>query len=655
VRTSWWRPEAEAAAQPSGHPLEESGAGGDVDRSLLEPISGWSDELIQALPTPIYTTDAEGRLTSYNEAAVAFWGCRPELGSSEFCGSWRLYWPDGRPMPHDEWPVALALESRRPIRGVEAIAERPDGTRVPFVPYPTPLFDASGRLIGAVNLLVDISERKRVEQSLARHRDEQAALYRFTDRLYRSTTLEDVYQAALDAMRESLGCERASILLFDDAGVMRFVAWRGLSEGYRKAVEGHSPWGPDVRDPEPIHIADVRAADLPSDLRSVINAEGIEALAFIPLVARGRLIGKFMTYRDAPHTFSDAEIGLSLTIARQLGFSIERARAEEERHRAEQTSRLLASIIENSNDSVVSKDLDGIVTSWNHGAERMYGYTAEEMLGRPFTALIPPQLRELEAAALQRVRRGEEPPPYESMRRRKDGSLLDVSVTISPVRDETGRVVGVSKIARDITESKQAQARQELLAREIQHRTKNLFAVVHSIVAKSFAGKQTVQEAEQAVVSRLHSLAQTHAMLVDKEWQGAELAEIVATEMSPFAERVSAAGPRVLLSAKAAQNFALALHELATNAAKYGALSGRNGRIHIAWDVDRAAGAFTFQWLEQGGPPVTPPGRKGFGSVVLEQVMAEYGDEAPQMEFDPRGASYRVKGRLGAVEPPHET
>jgi PAS domain S-box-containing protein len=106
-----------------------------------------------------------GELHCYNEAAAALWGHRPELGKSEWCGSWRLYWPDGRPMAHDECPMAIALREKRPIRGAEAVAERPDGTRIPFLAYPTPLWDDAGWLTGAVNTLVDITERKRAEYS----------------------------------------------------------------------------------------------------------------------------------------------------------------------------------------------------------------------------------------------------------------------------------------------------------------------------------------------------------------------------------------------------------------------------------------------------------------------------------------------------------
>jgi PAS domain S-box-containing protein len=123
--------------------------------------------LLDALPAAIYTTDAAGRITYYNNAAAELWGHRPPLGLSEWCGSWKLFWPDGTPLPHDKCPMAVALKEDRLVRGIEAIAERPDGTRVPFIPYPTPLHDETGKLVGAVNMLVDITERKRAEEQQA--------------------------------------------------------------------------------------------------------------------------------------------------------------------------------------------------------------------------------------------------------------------------------------------------------------------------------------------------------------------------------------------------------------------------------------------------------------------------------------------------------
>jgi PAS domain S-box-containing protein len=124
-------------------------------------------ELFEALPAAIYTTDAAGRITYYNDAAAELWGHRPPLGTSEWCGSWKLFWPDGTPLPHDQCPMAVALKENRAVRGMEAAAERPDGTRVPFIPYPTPLHDEAGKLVGAVNMLVDITERKRAEEQQA--------------------------------------------------------------------------------------------------------------------------------------------------------------------------------------------------------------------------------------------------------------------------------------------------------------------------------------------------------------------------------------------------------------------------------------------------------------------------------------------------------
>jgi two-component sensor histidine kinase len=177
-----------------------------------------------------------------------------------------------------------------------------------------------------------------------------------------------------------------------------------------------------------------------------------------------------------------------------------------------------------------------------------------------------------------------------------------------------------------------------------------------AIVSRSFAGKHTVKDAEAAVVNRLRSLGQTHVLLLDKEWQGADLSEIVRAEISPYAGRVKVEGPSLMLTARAAQNFALALHELATNAAKYGALSNATGRVHIAWSRRPSNGSndFTFRWQEQGGPPVFAPTQKGFGSAVLEHVMAEHFDGPPQIQFAPAGVIYELTGSLDTAEDAHE-
>lgn len=165
-------------------------------------------------------------------------------------------------------------------------------------------------------------------EALRKSEHMQAILYQFTDHLHRAASLAEVYDSALDSILGALRCERASILLFDEAGVMRFVGWRGLSDGYRNAVEGHSPWTRDETDPQPLCISDIDAADIPEPLKNVLKGERISALTFIPLVVNGRLIGKFMTYYDAPHVFTDEELDLAITIARHVGLGVQRLWAE---------------------------------------------------------------------------------------------------------------------------------------------------------------------------------------------------------------------------------------------------------------------------------------------------------------------------------------
>jgi PAS domain S-box-containing protein len=433
-----------------------------------------SDELLQALPVALYMTDAAGRITFYNEAAAQLWGCRPTLGTAEFCGSWKLYWPDGTSLPHAECPMALALKERRPIRGMEAVAERPDGTRVPFIPYPTPLFDASRALIGAVNMLVDITERREAEQRL----------------------------------RES-----------------------------------------------------------------------------------------------------------------------------EARYRA------IAAIIESSDDAVVSKDLNSIITSWNQGAERLFGYSAKEAIGKSVMMLIPPDRHDEEPTILARIRRGERVEHYESVRQRKDGRTIDISLTISPIRDKDGKIVGASKIARDISFRKRAEEQQRLILREMDHRIKNLFAVAGGVVTMSARSAKTAEELATVVRDRLLSLAKANDLTLKLTADGTHrmqhstlLHTLIGTILSPYdgstdkgGARVTISGPDIPIAGDVVTGFALLLHEFATNATKYGALSSQSGSINIACSEN--TDQFVLTWTERGGPPVGRQAKvEGFGTLLSRAtVQSQFG------------------------------
>lgn len=290
----------------------------------------------------------------------------------------------------------------------------------------------------------------------------------------------------------------------------------------------------------------------------------------------------------------------------------------------EQRLRSLAAIVESSDDAIVSKSLDGVIATWNNGAERMFGYSAEEAIGQPITIVIPKEQLHEEHEILTRVRRGERLDHFETVRRRKDGSLFDISLTVSPIKNNEGKIVGASKIARDITEQKRAQEQIATLARETEHRSKNVFANVQAIVAVSQS--DTVDGLKHAIDGRIRALANVHSLFVETRWRGANLQTIAKNELAPYSEaderRVRIYGPPLLLAPDIAQAIAMTLHELATNAAKYGALSAPDGQIDLKWSRE-GAGRLTLQWTEIGGPAVQKPTRRGFGGRIIEQMIAQ--------------------------------
>jgi signal transduction histidine kinase len=214
------------------------------------------------------------------------------------------------------------------INHFETVRRHKNGSRVEVSISVSPVKDSMGRVVGASNVSRDIAARKKIDMALAETARQQKALFHMADQLHRAISMEDIYDSAFNAIFKALPCDRASILLADEMGQMRFAACRGLSEKYRKAMEGHSPWQPDDGNPRPICFENVPAAGPQDEFRNA-TSEGIEALAFIPLISEGKLIGNFASYFDAPHAFSEKEIDLSVTIARALAFGIERKRSEE--------------------------------------------------------------------------------------------------------------------------------------------------------------------------------------------------------------------------------------------------------------------------------------------------------------------------------------
>jgi PAS domain S-box-containing protein len=302
----------------------------------------------------------------------------------------------------------------------------------------------------------------------------------------------------------------------------------------------------------------------------------------------------------------------------------EQKKIEDALRETEQQLRWLASIVESSDDAIVSKNLDGIIRSWNKGAERVFGYTAEEAIGRPITIVIPQDRHSEEVEILTRIRRGERIDHFETVRQRKHGSLIVVSLTVSPVKNAEGKIVGASKVARDITQQKRNQEQIAILAREAEHRSKNLLATVQAAVNLSQA--DTSEALKLAIRGRVQALANVHSLFVKTRWVGADLATIASQELSAYSEkdtgRLRIAGPPVLLEPDAAQAVAVVLHELATNAVKYGALSVTGGNVDLGWSRN-GNGKLNLRWQEAGGPPVQEPKHKGFGSRVIARMISQ--------------------------------
>ncbi|AMS40002.1 MULTISPECIES: sensor histidine kinase [Aminobacter] len=437
------------------------------------------ETLLGGLPAAVYTTDASGRITFFNEAAAALWGHRPEIGKDSWCGSWRLRTAEGEPLAHGDCPMARALKEGRAIRNAEAIAERPDGTLVPFLAFPAPIRDETGEITGAINLLVDISAQKQ------------------------------------------------------------------------------------------------------------------------------------------------AEI---------------------------QTQRL-ASIVESSDDAIVSKDLCGVIQSWNAGATRLFGYSADEAIGKHVRMLIPDDRQDEEDVILGKVRSGQRVDHFDTIRKRKDGSLVFISLTVSPVLNGAGKVIGASKIARDITERKESESRIRMLMREVNHRVKNQFAVILSMIRETGKHATTIAEFDTQIRNRIMALSQSQDLLVDGDWRGADLADLVSNQIRPFAaeRRITISGEPVLLSTMAVQNLGMAFHELATNSAKHGALSSDLGTVEIGWT---ASDRFRLTWKETNGPTVGKASRKGFGRIVLERVAPLALNGVGHLSFQPDGVTWTLDAPLDLVRTP---
>ena len=318
----------------------------------------------------------------------------------------------------------------------------------------------------------------------------------------------------------------------------------------------------------------------------------------------------------------------------------------------ERAAQHYAAIVESSTDAILSKDLNGIITSWNRGAQLLFGYTAEEAVGQPVTLLIPLDRHDEEPFILGRIRRGESVDHYETIRQTKDGRLIDISLTVSPIKNESGEIIGASKIARDISESKRDQERLKLLLREMDHRVKNLFSLAIGVLRLSGRSATTASGVVETASARLTALASAHALTLSHSHaevvDGARpttLHSLIRAITAPHHEqekssRFSITGCDVTVSGGVISSLALLLHEFVTNATKHGALAASDGYVDI--NCADQAGTVNVTWSEHGGPPVVSPfDRKGFGDVLIRSTVESLGGKIDR-DWNPEGLVIRL-------------
>lgn len=614
--------------------------------------------VLAALPLPVYLTDAEGRIIFYNQAAAQLWGREPVLFQERWCAAARLYGYDGKLIAPAQSPVAAALESGQTVQA-EAILERPDGSRADITAHCTPLFDARKRLDGCAVLLEDVTQRRHAE----RGQGHLSAIVESSDDAILSKNLDGIIQSW------NKGAER----------IFGYTAEEAIGQSILLLIPE------DRHDEEPGIIARIKAGKRVDHFETVRRRKD------------GSLIDISLTISPVRNTKGEI-IGAS-KVARDIS---DRRRIEKEKEsRARQLSTLnqiaksLSSDLDQERIVQAVTDIATELTGARFGAffynvadEAGESYLLYTLSGAPREAFdkfgMPRNTPVFNATFtgegvvrsddIRKDPRYGQMAPHHGMPK---GHLPVVSYLAAPVVSRYGNVLGglffghdapgvftqehedlvmgiashaaialdnarLHKAAQEeVTQRKRAEETKDLLLHEIKHRVKNTLGTVQAIASQTF--RTAPREERDAFGARLRAMSEAHDLLTSQDWGQVAVSDIVTRGIAPFnAERFTARGDGTALSSAKALLLAMAIHELGTNAVKYGALSNADGRIAIDWhDGD---GRLTFHWRETGGPRVAPPDRRGFGTNLIQRAMA--GEQGgAQFDYAEDGLKVRLEIR----------
>jgi len=348
---------------------------------------------------------------------------------------------------------------------------------------------------------------------------------------------------------------------------------------------------------------------------------------------------------DKARHWQPGEVSMLRSISERTWQELTRARNAIALRESERRHRL---IFEQARDIIFTADLDQRLTACNPAAAEAIGLPAEQIVGRFISEFIEPDEFQKTSAMLQQKLQQGGMTRYEVSVNTTHGRVRQWDVNSALTIDADGNPIGLHAVARDVTDQRAFEEQQKLLINELNHRVKNTLALVQGLAIQSFKQNRTVAEGQEIFQARLGMLAAGHDLLTREKWEGATVAALVADATAPYADpagRITAEGSNVFLAPQAAISLGMALHELGTNAAKYGALSVPQGRVEISWSRNQD-GAFYFTWRESGGPAVRPPERQGFGLRMIERALSSDLNGKVHVEFPAEGLICHISATL---------